>query len=63
MSEIIDRDVKTKREVWKRDKAIEHFKKLEKNIKLRLLRAFLKMKNYQYIIMVTLGTIYVEVRI
>ena len=28
MSEIIDRDVKTKREVWKRDKAIEHFKKI-----------------------------------
>ena len=27
MSEIIDRDVKTRREVWKRDKAIEHFKK------------------------------------
>ena len=32
MSEIIDRDVKTRREVWERDKAIEHFKKIgEKN--------------------------------
>ena len=27
MSEIIDRDVKTRREVWERDKAIKHFKK------------------------------------
>ena len=25
MSEIIDKDVKTRREVWKRDKAIEAF--------------------------------------
>ena len=28
MSEIIDRDVKTKREVWKRNDAIKHFKKI-----------------------------------
>ena len=28
MGEIIDRDVKTKREVWERKKAITHFKKL-----------------------------------
>ena len=28
MSEIIDRDVKTKREVWERNKAITHFKKI-----------------------------------
>ena len=27
MSEIIDKDVKTRREVWERDKAINHFKK------------------------------------
>ena len=27
MSEIIDRDVKTKREVWEREKAIKHYKK------------------------------------
>ena len=33
MAEIIDRDVKTKREVWKRDQAIKHFKKLGKNIR------------------------------
>ena len=33
MSEIIDRDVKTKREVWKRNDAIKHFKKLEKSTK------------------------------
>ena len=26
MSEIIDRDVKTRREVWKRNEAIKHFK-------------------------------------
>ena len=31
MSEIIDRDVKTKREVWKRKDAIDHFKKLGEN--------------------------------
>ena len=29
MSEIIDRDVKTKREVWERNKAISHFKKID----------------------------------
>ena len=28
MSEIIDRDVKTRREVWKRPEAIAHFKKI-----------------------------------
>ena len=28
MSEIIDKDVKTRREVWERDKAITHFKKI-----------------------------------
>ena len=27
MREIVDRDEKTKREVWNRDKAIAHFKK------------------------------------
>ena len=32
MSEIIDKDVKTKREVWKRNEAIKHFNKIgEKN--------------------------------
>ena len=29
MSEIIDRDVKTRREVWERDRAIKHFYKFE----------------------------------
>ena len=36
MSEIIDRDVKTKREVWERENGYKHIlKKLEKNIKLK----------------------------
>ena len=60
MSEIIDRDVKTKREVWKRDEAINILKKLVKNIKQKLLKAFLKMRNYLFIIMEILGMIYVE---
>ena len=60
MSEIIDRDVKTKREVWQRNEAIAHFKKLEKNIKLKLLKVFLKMRNSQSITMETLGMIYAE---
>ena len=34
MREIVDRDEKTKREVWSRDKAIEHFKKKENFTKL-----------------------------
>ena len=33
MKEIVDRDVITKREVWSRNKAIEHFKKKVKFIK------------------------------
>ena len=28
MSEIVDKDVKTKREIWEREKAINHFKKI-----------------------------------
>ena len=63
MSEIIDRDVKTKREVWERNKAISHFKKLEKNIKLKLLKVYLKTKSSLFIIMVIHGMIYVEVHI
>ena len=35
MREIVDRDEKTYREVWKRNDAIEHFKKKEKYIKLK----------------------------
>ena len=34
MRQIVDRDEKTKREVWNRDKAIQHFKKRESYIKL-----------------------------
>ena len=37
MSEIIDRDVKTKREVWKRDKAIAHFKKIGEKYKAEII--------------------------
>ena len=39
MSEIIDRDVKTKREVWKRDKAIEHFKKIGEKYKAEIIES------------------------
>ena len=38
MSEIIDRDVKTKREVWKRDEAITHFKKIGEKYKAELIK-------------------------
>ena len=34
MSEIIDRDVKTKREVWERSRAISHFKKIGEKYKV-----------------------------
>ncbi len=37
MSEIIDRDVKTKREVWERSKAIEHFKKIGEKYKAEII--------------------------
>ena len=39
MSEIIDRDVKTKREVWERNKAITHFKKLGENYKAEIIES------------------------
>ena len=39
MSEIIDRDVKTKREVWKRDKAIAHFKKIGEKYKAEIIES------------------------
>ena len=39
MSEIIDRDVKTKREVWKRDKAINHFKKIGEKYKAEIIES------------------------
>ena len=39
MSEIIDKDIKTKREVWKRDKAISHFKKIGENYKAEIIES------------------------
>jgi threonyl-tRNA synthetase len=37
MKEIIDRDEITKREVWKRDEAIKHFKKIGENYKAEII--------------------------
>ena len=42
MSEIIDRDVKTRREVWKRDKAISHFKKIGEKYKAEIVKSIPK---------------------
>ena len=39
MSEIIDRNVKTKREVWERKKAIEHFKKIGEKYKAEIIES------------------------
>jgi len=39
MSEIIDRDVKTRREVWKRNEAINHFKKIGENYKAEIIES------------------------
>ena len=39
MSEIIDRDVKTKREVWERDRAIKHFKKIGEKYKAEIIES------------------------
>ena len=39
MSEIIDRDVKTKREVWKRNKAIDHFKNIGEKYKAEIIQS------------------------
>ena len=39
MTEIIDRDVKTKREVWKRDEAIAHFKKVGEKYKAEIIES------------------------
>ena len=39
MSEIIDKDVKTKREVWKRNEAIKHFKKIGENYKAEIIES------------------------
>ncbi len=42
MSEIIDRDVVTKREVWKRDQAISHFKKIGEKYKAEIIESIPK---------------------
>ena len=42
MSEIIDRDVKTKREVWDRSKAISHFKKIGEKYKAEIIESIPK---------------------
>ncbi len=42
MSEIIDRDVKTKREVWEREKAIAHFKKIGEKYKAEIIQSIPK---------------------
>ncbi len=39
MSEIIDRDVKTKREVWERNKAIDHFIKIGEKYKAQIIES------------------------
>ena len=38
MKEIVDRDDLTKREVWKRDEAIKHFKKIGENYKAEIIK-------------------------
>ena len=42
MEEIIDRDVKTKREVWTRDQAIKHFKKIGEKYKAEIIESIPK---------------------
>ena len=39
MLEIIDRDVQTRREVWERDQAIKHFKKIGENYKAEIIQS------------------------
>ena len=42
MSDIIDKDVKTRREVWERDKAITHFKKIGEKYKAEIIESIPK---------------------
>ena len=42
MSEIVDKDVKTRREVWERDKAIKHFKKIGEKYKAEIIESIPK---------------------
>ena len=39
MKEIVDRDEKTIKEIWKRDKAIEHFKKIGEKYKAEIIKS------------------------
>ena len=39
MSEIVDRDLKTRREIWNRDKAIKHFKKIGEKYKAEIIES------------------------
>ena len=39
MTEIIDKDVKTRREVWQREKAIDHFKKIGEKYKAEIIQS------------------------
>ena len=39
MSEIVDRDVKTRREIWNREKAIKHFKKIGEKYKAEIIES------------------------
>ena len=39
MAEIIDKDIKTRREVWKRHKAIDHFKKIGEKYKAEIIES------------------------
>ena len=41
MSEIVDRDVKTRREIWNREKAIKHFKKIGEKYKAEIIERYL----------------------
>ena len=42
MSEIVDRDVKTKREVWQRDEAIKHFRNMGEKYKAEIIESIPK---------------------
>ena len=42
MKKIVDRDEPTKREVWKRDEAIKHFKKIGENYKAEIIEGYSK---------------------
>jgi len=42
MTEIVDKDVKTRREVWEREKAIKHFKKIGEKYKAEIIESIPK---------------------